>query len=239
MNWAASRDLIEANPAQFVEKPKAEIRRDRVLDDAELVEVWRAVEGMVAPFAAGVRLLILTGARRSELFEAGRGELVAGAIRLPAERSKNDEGRLIHLSPPALAIVEKLPKFADKPWLLTLDGEHPFSNFGHAKAELDRRILAARREAAGTEKVEPMPPWRLHDLRRSVATGLQRLGVRLEAIEAVLGHVSGSRAGVVGVYQRHRFELEARDALNLWGEHVTRLLDPMPAKVVRMRRRQR
>ena len=83
----------------------------------------------------------------------------------------------------------------------------------------------------------PCQPWRLHDLRRSVATGLQRLGVRLEVIEAVLGHVSGSRAGIVGVYQRHRFDTEAREALALWGEHVMRLLDPTPAKVVPMRKR--
>jgi integrase len=237
MNWAAGRDLIEANPAQFVEKPRAEARRERVLDDAELVEVWRAVEGMVAPFAAGVRLLILTGARRSEVFEATRPELTGDGLRLPAARAKANEGRLLPLSPPALALLEALPRFAGSPWLLTLDGEHPFSNFGHAKAELDRRVLAARREAAGTEKVEPMPPWRLHDLRRSVATGMQRLGVRLEAIEAVLGHVAGSRSGIVGVYQKHRFETEAREAVKLWGEHVLRLLDPTPAKVVPMRGR--
>jgi hypothetical protein len=82
-----------------------------------------------------------------------------------------------------------------------------------------------------------MPAWLLHDLCRSVATGLQRLGVRLEAIEAVLGHATGSRAGVVGVYQRHKFEAEAREALALWGEYVTRLLDPAPAKVITTRRR--
>jgi len=69
-----------------------------------------------------------------------------------------------------------------------------------------------------------MPPWRLHDIRRTVATGLQRLGTRLEVIEAVLGHGSGSRAGIVGIYQRHRFEGEARAALTGWGEHVLRLV---------------
>ena len=67
--------------------------------------------------------------------------------------------------------------------------------------------------------------WRLHDLRRSVATGMQRLGVRLETIEAVLGHVSGSRAGVIGVYQRHKFAEEAREALVAWGAHLQRLID--------------
>ena len=65
---------------------------------------------------------------------------------------------------------------------------------------------------------------------------MQRLGVRLEAVEAVLGHVSGSRAGIVGVYQRHAFEKEAAEALALWGDHVMRLLDPTPAKVLPMRR---
>src|SRR3712207_4910244 len=85
---------------------------------------------------------------------------------------------------------------------------------------------------ANPDEVKGMPGWRLHDLRRSVATGMQRLGVRLEAIEAVLGHVSGSRAGVVGVYQRHRFEAEAREALDLWGEPVMRLVDTKPAEGV-------
>ena len=126
---AAARDLIEVNPAQFVEKPAAEVRRDRVLDDAELVEVWQAVEGMVEPFEAGVAPTDLDGARRSEIFEASKSELVPGAIRLPKERAKNDEGRLIHLSPPAQAIVDALTEWPGA-CLLTTDGEHPFSGFG-------------------------------------------------------------------------------------------------------------
>ena len=85
---------------------------------------------------------------------------------------------------------------------------------------------------------DALAPWRLHDLRRTVATGMQRLGVRLEVIEAVLGHVSGSRAGIVGVYQRHTFEDEAREALDAWGAHVQRLIDGRAtgAEVVPLRR---
>ena len=241
LSWCADRDMIDASPAAAVKKVAKETKRDRVLDDAELLEVWRGVEGMIEPFEAGIRLLILTGARRSEIFEAAKAELVPGAIRLPEERAKNDEGRLIHLSPPALAIVEALPEFAGRQWLLTLDGEHPYSKFGYAKDALDRLINRSRRKAAEAagEEFKPMPAWRIHDLRRSVATGLQRLGIRLEAIEAVLGHITGSRAGIVGVYQRHEFTKEARDALKLWGEHMMRLLDPTPAKVLPMRRRAR
>ena len=82
------------------------------------------------------------------------------------------------------------------------------------------------------ERGEPMPAWRLHDIRRTVATGLQRLGTRLEVIEAVLGHVSGSRAGIVGIYQRHRFEEEACAALTAWGEYVLRLVSPDPVATV-------
>ena len=230
--WCTARDRIAANPAQFVEKPTQETARDRVLSNAELVEVWRAVDGMVEPFAAGVRLLILTAARRTEIFEARWSELEGKALRLPPSRVKNKQGRIIPLSPPALAIVGALLRFADSPWLLTLDGRHPFSNFGHAKAELDRRILKARGENA-----EPIPPWTIHDLRRSVATGLQRFKVPLEVTEAVLGHTSGKRSGIAAVYQTHDYLEEASEALDLWGEHMMRLLDPTPAKVVPMRRR--
>ena len=69
-----------------------------------------------------------------------------------------------------------------------------------------------------------MTDWRIHDLRRTVATGLQKLGVNLQTIEAVLGHISGSRSGVVGVYQRHSFDAEKRAALEAWGAHVMALV---------------
>jgi integrase len=220
-NWCCARDLLEANPAAHVEKPAAEVRRDRVLPDAELATVWRAAEAVGGPFCAGVRLLALTGARLDEIFRAMREELElenAACIRLPGSRSKSGEGRRIWLSEPAVEVVRDLPVFAGSPWLLTIDGRRPYSNFGHAKARLDAEIEAG-------PNAKPMPAWRLHDLRRTVATGLQRLGVRLEAIEAILGHVSGSRAGIVGIYQRHRFDEEARAALTLWGEHVRGLIE--------------
>lgn len=86
-----------------------------------------------------------------------------------------------------------------------------FNGFGKAKAALD--------EACGIEG------WRLHDLRRTVATGLQRLGVRLEVTEAVLNHVSGSRAGIVGIYQRHDYASEKRAALVGWASHVMAVVE--------------
>ena len=229
--WAAARDLIEASPAAAVEKPGRESTRGRVLTDGELVEIWRAAERMGAPYGAGIRLLILTAARRGEIFRARRDELdiAGGRILLPAERSKNGEARSVWLPPLALDMIDELPRFAGSPWLLTAQGEHPCTNHGYNRRRLDALILEARRaEAAETgadpDRTEPMPGWWVHDLRRTAATGMQRLGVRLEAVEAALGHVAGSRAGIVGIYQRHRFDEEARAAVLRWGEHVRSLL---------------
>ena len=144
--WAAARDLIEASPAAAVEKPGRETTRGRVLSDAELVEIWRAAERMGGPYGAGIRLLILTAARRGEIFRARRDELdlAGGRLLLPAARSKNGEARSIWLSPLALDLVEGLPAFAGSRWLLTADGKYPFTNHGYNRRRLDALILEAR-----------------------------------------------------------------------------------------------
>jgi integrase len=199
---------------------------------------------MAGPYGVGIRLLILTAARRAEIFRARRDELDPsnGCLRLPASRSKNGEARTIWLPPLALELVTALPAFAGSPWLLTMDGAHPFTNYGYNRRRLNDTILKLRREEAHSsamdpDRVEPMPEWWIHDLRRTAATGMQRLGMRLEAVEAALGHVSGSRSGVVGVYQRHRFEEEAHAAVFAWGAHVQALVEDSSAgRVVHLRR---
>jgi integrase len=87
----------------------------------------------------------------------------------------------------------------------------PFSGWSKAKSALDT--------ASGVSE------WWLHDLRRTLATGLQRLGVRLEVTEAVLNHLSGSRAGVVGIYQRHDWAEEKRAALDAWSAHLLAVVE--------------
>jgi hypothetical protein len=98
----------------------------------------------------------------------------------------------------------------------------PFGDWSQAKRALDAAITDARAKAAAASGTTPAPlvPWTLHDLRRTVATGLQRLGVRLEVTEAVLNHISGSRDGIAGVYQRHDWAAEKRAALDAWAAHV-------------------
>lgn len=215
--WATSRDIIESDPAAHVEKPAAETRRDRVLSDQELIVLWRASAAMGFPLGPALQMLILTGARREEILGLSWSEvdLPGAAIRLPAVRSKVKEGRIIPLSQLATAILGSLPRVGGGNAVFSFNGNTPFTNVGRAKPRIDRKMADI--------SVEPIAAWRLHDIRRTVATGLQRLGSRLEVIEAVLGHVSGSRAGIVGVYQRHRFEAETRATLEMWAEHLVGL----------------
>ncbi len=214
LKWAASRDIIENDPAAHVEKVTPEVKRDRVLTDDELAQVWQAAGQIGYPFGSAVQMLILTGARREEIFGLSWSEIDADVIRLPAERSKVKEGRTIPLSPSALALLRTLPRFNKGDVVFSFNGEKRFDNVGRAKPRMDKLISPA------------LHPWRLHDIRRTVATGMQRLGVRLEVIETVLGHVSGTRAGIVGTYQRYRFDSEAKAALVAWGEHVEAMIEP-------------
>jgi integrase len=163
-----------------------------------------------------IRLLMLTGQRREEVAALNWEELDREAAEwvLPAERSKNGKAHTVPLSPAALAVLDELPNAWQKNGLVfTTTGRTPASGHSRAKERLDRLVSAL----PGGDDVKP---WRVHDLRRTVATGLQRLGVRFEVTEAVLNHVSGSRSGVAGVYQRHNWRDEKREALNSWATHL-------------------
>src|SRR5262249_50526826 len=129
------------------------------------------------------------------------------------ERSKTGEPRIIPLSPAAAELIKGLPRHGEH--VFTTNGTTAVSGWSKAKRALDA--------AAAEINDSPLPAWRFHDIRRTAATGLQRLGIGLQVIESVLGHVGGSRAGIVGVYQRHRFEVEKRAALNAWAREVERI----------------
>lgn len=231
--WSVGRGIIESNPMADMPKPGNETKRERVLSDAELKAVWNAATEIGWPFGPVVQLLILTGARRQEIgglrwAEVNRQDAAVG---LTGDRTKNGQPHTIPLSKPALAIIEGLPKVRsasrDADYVLTTNGKTPISGWSKAKRDLEEKIAEASDKVGPrgpTRTVEAAPPWTIHDIRRTVATGLQKLGVSLQVIEAVLGHVSGSRAGVVGVYQRHSFDAEKAAALEAWGEHVTGLV---------------
>ena len=206
--WAVKRGVIEGNP--FLNLPVAPTaKRERVLSDGEVAALWQATDGP-RPFNGIARFLLLAGQRREEVAGMTWAELSGdfSTWTIPASRAKNGATHIVPLSEPARNLLRGVPRFGE----LVFPGlRGPFNGWSKAKAALDAKSGVTN--------------WRLHDLRRTAATGLQRLGVRLEVTEQVLNHVSGSRAGIVGVYQRHDFASEKRAALDAWGEHVRAIVE--------------
>jgi integrase len=221
--WTRSEGLLEINPVAGTGKAEEGGSRERVLSDAELAEVWVALGK--DQFGDIVRLLILTGQRREEIGGLRWSEIDFEGCRiiLPPQRTKNNREHAIPLAPAARAIVERQPRRKDGDGaprdLIFGRGRGGFSAWSDCKENLNQRLLVARLEA--DLKAKPMADWRLHDLRRTVATVMaDRLGVFPHIIEAVLNHVSGHHAGVAGVYNRARYEDEMRAALIKWADHV-------------------
>jgi integrase len=204
-NWTVENDIIVSSPVAGVRPPSQETSRDRVLTDAELRKIWQAApEG---PFGAIVKLAILTGQRRSEISRMEWAEIEGDTWTLSKERTKNGRQHEVPLSRQAKALLESQQRISDR-FVFSYDAG-AFNGFSKSKARLDA--------ACGVQN------WTLHDLRRTTASGMAKLGVSLVVIEKVLNHVSGSLAGIVGVYQRHEFAKEKRAALQKWADHVTRL----------------
>jgi integrase len=232
--WAVKRGAVRANPFADLPVAKSIGKRERVLSDHEIAEIWRAAGDAAWPFGTIVRLLILTGQRRGEVAGMTWGEISENLATwtLPGERTKNGAAHAVPLSTAARDLLRAvLPADANRhaSGELVLPGAvgTPFAGWSKAKRALDKAINDARAKAAKAADAPPalLVPWNVHDLRRTVATGLQRLGVRLEVTEAVLNHISGSRGGIAGVYQQHDWAAEKRAALDSWAAHVASIVE--------------
>jgi integrase len=226
--WCVERGYIEASPASGIKPPGKEISRDRVLSDDELRLIWQCCEKAGWPFGDLFRLLILTAQRLGEVSTMRRPDvdLTKATWTVPANIAKNGVANEVPLSPAAVAVLSGMPSLGGDGYLFpALNGSgRPASGFSKAKARLDKAIEA---ELAGA-----MPPWRLHDLRRSAASGMAQLGIAPHVIEKVLNHISGSLAGVAGIYNRFGYGPEKRHALDTWAAHVQRVIEPPSANVV-------
>jgi integrase len=218
--WAMGQGLAENNPVVGTNEPKTAQSRDRVLDDNELAAVWRAAgdDG----FGKIVRLLILTGQRRTEVGGARWNEidLAQGVWRLPPERTKNGRAHALPLSALAVSVIEAIPQRVGRDCLFGERGTSGFCSWATAKAALDDRLG------------DKVAKWTLHDIRRSVATRMCDLGVMPHVVEQILNHQSGHRGGIVGVYNRSAYEGPVKAALGMWADHIRTLVEGGERKVL-------
>ena len=217
--WAIGDGVAHANPVIGTNKPAEEVVRDRVLTDAELALVWRCAGG--GDYGVIVRLLILTACRREEVAAMAWSEVDGSTWIIPGERTKNGLPLELPLPTTAVAILDSVVR-RDERDLVFGARAGPFSGWSKSKAELDARMLAELKVERGSKAV--LTPWRHHDLRRTAATRMGDLGVQPHVVEAVLNHVSGSKAGVAGIYNRAAYRDEKRAALALWAGRVEGLV---------------
>ncbi len=216
-NWACERDVLDASPATYIKPPIRVVARDRVLTDGEVVAVWAACEKLGYPMGAFVKMLLVTAQRRTEVatMQWADLDLDAKVWTLPAERVKSGRTHQVPLSPLALDILSGLPRFEGPYVFTTTGGEKPVTAFSRTKLRLN--------EFAG------VADWWLHDLRRTAASGMAKLGTPVNVLSKVLNHVSaGAHGGVTAIYNRYAYEDEKRQALEAWGQRITELVSPTP-----------
>ena len=212
---------VDANPCNDTKGQTKRSERNRTLSPDELGAVWNACD-MNTDFGKIVRLLILTGCRREEIGGLMWSEinLDAGTISLPAERTKNHRAHTLTLPAMALDILASVPRMVDREYLFGV------------------RSIGFRSWQVAMAHFKPdgiTDEWKLHDIRRSVATGMADLGILPHVIENVLNHVSGHKAGIAGIYNRSKGEREMKNALAMWSEHIASIVSGGENKVVTLR----
>jgi integrase len=219
--WAMREGLCEFNPCLATNDPEQGVpSREHVVSDRDLGVIWQACAD--DEFGRIIKLLVLTGCRRDEIGALKWNEIDfdTGVLTIPGERTKN--GRTLSLPLPAVALdilraVERR------------DGHvHLFGREGFTSWSVATKQLHARMAASGAS----LEPWRIHDLRRTMRTGLGRIGVRPDVAEMCINHV---RSGMIAVYDRYRYQPEIADALARWAEHVASIVEGRASNVVPLR----
>ena len=239
--WLKDHRRIATNPCIDAHRPPPPAARERVLNTKvnvrgadELRWLWQATHAIGSPFGPMVKLLLLTGCRLNEVARMERRELSddLATFHLPGIRAKNNRGIDISLPPLAREILEGMPK-GKGPFVFSTNDKTPVSGFSKYKTRFDRLMLAE----AAKDKVTVIAPWRLHDLRRTCASGMGDIGCLPHVVEATLNHLSGVKAGVAGIYNTATYDSERREALVRWADHVASVVMGREAKVVPFRGR--
>jgi integrase len=222
--WLIARDMVDANPFAGVEKPHKEKPRKNVVPDSDLRALWIA-GGELGTIGDALRMLILTGTRLQEVSRMKWTELDLDnrLWTIPGSRTKNHRDHVVPLNNQAVEILEALPRRCE--FVFTADGRRAVRGWDASKKRISK--------IAGID----VDSWRLHDLRRTCASGMQKLGTAVHVVERALNHVSGSFKGITGTYQVDDLRPEVTTALQKWGDRVARLVGKETGEVVKLRTR--
>ena len=220
--WCVQQNLTDRSPMDNMATPPIGPSRERVLTEDELAAVYRAASSGTTPFHRLVWLLLLLGLRKMEAarLEWSFFDGKTRTLTIPGELTKNKRKLVIPYGSAVSTILEGTPKLSEK---------HVFpAAREHVRGKPTTVMTGFSASKRAFDKECGVTGWVLHDCRRVVATGLQKLGTRLEVIESVLNHVSGTRAGIVGIYQRYDYLPEMRAALEAWETKLSRLIAAAP-----------
>jgi integrase len=219
-NWVIERNIygIEFSPADKIRPGRLigkKVSRQRVLDDREIKEFWRAAGRLGYPFGTLFQLLLMTGQRRSEIAEASRHEIKKRILTIPEERFKSGFDQIVPLTNEMMALLDTIPLWNGGDFLFsTTHGTTAVNGFSFQKRKLDNIMTGALGDFE-------MKPWVLHDLRRTVRTRLASLKVRDEVAEMIIGH---GRKGMQRVYDQHQYVDEMREALEAWNARLREIV---------------
>jgi integrase len=242
-SWLQDQHRVVANPVAGLRRPRPPASRSRVLNTRadvnqadELRFFWGACSAIGQPWEVLFKLLLLLGARRDEIGQLKWSELNDDRTAILLEGSRTKNSRPLHLDLPPLAtkLIASVEPVSEK-FVFSIAGHSAIAGYAKAKARLDAAMLKLAKAERGPDA--EIVPWRLHDLRRSAATGMADTGILPHVIEACLNHVSGAKASVAGIYNRATYDNEKRAALILWAEHVERVATGQSANIVSLGQR--
>jgi integrase len=229
-NWAVDKDRIPVSPSNGVKPPSKEKSRDRWLDAQEIVWFWRACDQIGYPFGPLFQTLLLTAQRLTETasMEWSELNLEARLWVIPRHKAKSDRAHEVQLAEPIIALLRAQPRLG--PFVFTGKTGRHVTGFTYGKTLLD----AATAESAAGARIEP---FLVHDLRRSAASHMVKIGIAPAVVDKILNHSAGTIRGVSAIYIRHQFADERRAALAAWASYVVGLLSPAPSNVVPLERK--
>lgn len=218
--WCVERGIIETAPTSNIRMPSKPVSRDLVLMDEEIIAIWGEATKIGYPFGHIIKVLLLTGQRRSEVASMKWKDIdLQNALwTLPREDTKSDREHTVPLSSLVVRLIKDAPNLGG--YIFSSTGLRPFENFSRNKDLMDRNIkdIRAQNNCATVRK------WRIHDLRRTATSGMARLGISPHVVEKILNHSSGIISGVAAVYNRYEYAEEKRAALTAWDEYLDNMI---------------